>query len=109
MCHSFSVVADKRLCMYFVVGLLKVLIIGIYISFVEVPYVYSKPTSNACQLAMSGLGNWWINPNNYTSNSNDTGLVDDGTPIDKLKSLNPLLRQVNESLKRAKESVSILF
>lgn len=106
MCHSFSDVADKRLCMYFVAGLLKVLIIGIYISLVEVPYVYSKPTSSSYQNAMSGKGDWWINPNNYTSNLNETSTADDGTAFDKMKSLDPLRRQVNASLQRAKESVS---
>lgn len=95
--------------MYFVAGLLKVLIIGIYISCFEVPYAYSRPTNNSCQNAMSGKGNWWINPNNYTINTNESGPADDGTPIDKMKSLNPLLRQVNASLQRAKESVSIII
>lgn len=98
---------NVNVCMCFVAGLLKVLIIGIYISFLKVPCVYSRPTNSpSCQNAMSGKGNWWINPNNYTSNTNENGPADDPTPIDKMKSLNPLLRQVNASLQRATESVS---
>lgn len=75
----------------------------------NVPYAHCKPIPTACQVATSGQGNWWINPNNYTSKLNETVIADDSTPIDNLKLLEPLQRQVNESLKRAKESVSILF
>lgn len=114
MCHSFSVVADKRLCMYFVAGLLKVLIIGIYISIVKVPYAYSMPatthpdslnTATSCQFQIENKP-WWINPNNYTSLANP---ADDGAVIDKNRLLTTLLAVVNNSLARARSSVSILI
>lgn len=83
--------------------------IAICISNLKVPQVYSAPISNnsSCLAAISGKGAWWINPNNYnTTIFNETTIDEDEIPIDRFNILNPLLRQVNSSLKIAKESVS---
>lgn len=90
--------------MYFVAVILQIILV---LNAFHQP-CYAKPISNnACRGATSGQGRWWINPNNYTTNANETAIVDDdGTPIDQQKSINPILRQTEECLAQAQKSVS---
>lgn len=90
--------------MYFVAGILQILIVLI----LYIQLSYARPVNMVtCKGATSGLGTWWINPNNYTPNVNESAIVDDdGTLIDKKKQINPILRQTEECLAQAQKNVS---